>query len=257
MFEHGRIADHVFGDLRDRILRGDLPDGSRLPSERELAQHYEVSDTAVRESLRALATMGLMSVRHDGGSFVTASSEALVAASITSMIQLKDVGAADVLSLLELVTTYAVARGACTAAAEEIAALRVVAEELAVIDDVDRAAKDLRQFICMLSEISHNPMLPALCGYLVEVQVELAFHLSRGSKLEDWQRIAGGLHPHRMAVVEALEARDAERAVAMIQNYHQSARKSIVTDRGASVNAAPSPLSAQLIDSLQWSEPLA
>ena len=44
-----RVADQIVDDLRSRILSGALPDGARLPSERELAVQYDVSaPTAVK-----------------------------------------------------------------------------------------------------------------------------------------------------------------------------------------------------------------
>lgn len=58
----GRVADQIVEDLRSQILSGALPDGTRLPSERELAAHYDVSGR-IREAVRVLAAMGLLNTR--------------------------------------------------------------------------------------------------------------------------------------------------------------------------------------------------
>lgn len=248
--ERGRVADRIFDDLRNQILRGALPDGSRLPSERDLAERYGVSGATVRESVRALTAMGLVSVRHGSGTYVTASTDTMIAVSIASVIQLKDVGAVEFLGLQGVLNAYAVELAARCASDEEIASLRAAAEKLAVIRSVDQAAADLRGYLHRLSEISHSALLAALCGFFADVQVQLAFDLSGGPKLADWQRIAGALHPERIAVVEALEARDGERAAKMVRIHHAGALELITSSpRGEEIRAS-SPLYSQLIASL-------
>ncbi|WP_164836039.1 FadR/GntR family transcriptional regulator [Actinacidiphila soli] len=249
-FERGRVADRIFEDLRNQILRGALPDGSRLPAERDLADQYGVSGATVREAVRALTAMGLVSVRHGSGSFVTASADAMIAVSIASVIQLKDVGAAEVLGLLGVLNAHAVELAARNASDEEIASLRAAAEKLVVIDSVDRAAADLKQYLRRLSEISHSALLAALCRFFADVQVELAFAMSGGPKLVDWKRIAGALHPQRIAVVEALEVRDGARAAEMVRTYHARALELVTSSPRTEEIKVADPLYSQLIASL-------
>lgn len=51
--------EQVADQLRESILRGDLPPGTPLPPERELTERFGVGRTTVREALRALQTRGL------------------------------------------------------------------------------------------------------------------------------------------------------------------------------------------------------
>ncbi len=52
----GGRADALAAQLRDAILRGDYPAGSRLPAERDLAQSLGVGRSTVREAV-ALASL--------------------------------------------------------------------------------------------------------------------------------------------------------------------------------------------------------
>ncbi|MFB9543616.1 GntR family transcriptional regulator [Micromonospora sagamiensis] len=61
-----RIAD----ELRAAITRGDLADGARLPSERELAARYDTARNTAREALGILQTEGLAVAQHGRGVFV-------------------------------------------------------------------------------------------------------------------------------------------------------------------------------------------
>lgn len=70
-----RRADGVFEQLRTRILSGAFPPGSRLPTERELAEVLEVNRGSVREALKRLEFLELVEVRHGQGTFVCEMSE--------------------------------------------------------------------------------------------------------------------------------------------------------------------------------------
>jgi GntR family transcriptional regulator, transcriptional repressor for pyruvate dehydrogenase complex len=68
-----RVWEEVAEQLKDSILSGDFKPGDKLPSERELAEQFQVGRIAVREALRSLANSGFVAMRHGaaGGAFVT------------------------------------------------------------------------------------------------------------------------------------------------------------------------------------------
>ena len=63
-------VDALAAALRDRILEGDLPAGSRL-REQELTDGYGVARHTVRAALRALAVEGLVRIEPNRGASVT------------------------------------------------------------------------------------------------------------------------------------------------------------------------------------------
>src|SRR5882762_11686555 len=93
----GRVADQIVEDLRNQILSGELADGARLPSERELAARYDVSAPTIREAVRVLTAMGLLSTRNGSRTTVTASGDTLLALSIASVVEFEKMSAIDVL----------------------------------------------------------------------------------------------------------------------------------------------------------------
>ena len=68
-----RVADQIIDDMCESMGTGVYPPGSRLPTERALAERYGVSGSTVREAIRALTAMGLVDVRHGSGAYVTTS----------------------------------------------------------------------------------------------------------------------------------------------------------------------------------------
>ncbi|WP_341872814.1 FadR/GntR family transcriptional regulator [Leucobacter insecticola] len=63
-------ADAVFQQLREAIVRGDYPEGSKLPSEAKLAAVFGVSRPVVREALQGCAALGLTETRVGSGTVV-------------------------------------------------------------------------------------------------------------------------------------------------------------------------------------------
>ncbi len=61
---------HLAAMLEERLVAGEWPPGSRMPSERVLSQEYAVSRPVIREALRSLQERGLISVAAGRGSFV-------------------------------------------------------------------------------------------------------------------------------------------------------------------------------------------
>lgn len=244
-----RVADQIVDDLRERILSGNLPNGSRLPAERELADQYGVSGATIREAVRVLATIGLVDVRHGAGTFVAAEPDTMIGMSIASVVRLAGAGAREVLGVLGALNRHAVQLAAQEATDAEIASFRETAEKLAVIDDVDRAIEDLRAFMRRQSEISHNALLIPLCRLLADVQVEFAVELS-GGRISEWRRVTGGLGAHRLAIVEAVEARSAQRAAAAVDAHSAQAMSLIVSSPQARKIERSDPGYARLLAGL-------
>ncbi len=68
-----RISNEVTEQLKQSILLGHFKPGDKLPSERELAEEFQVSRVAIREALRTLENAGFVVTRQGitGGAFVT------------------------------------------------------------------------------------------------------------------------------------------------------------------------------------------
>ena len=65
-----RLHEDVAEQLRDAILDGRFPSGTKLPPERDLALEFRVNRTSVREAIKVLEGLGLVSVRQGNGATV-------------------------------------------------------------------------------------------------------------------------------------------------------------------------------------------
>ena len=64
------LTEQVMQQLASKIISGELKPGEKLPPERDLAEMLQVSRSRVREALRALSLIGLVSIRPGGGTYV-------------------------------------------------------------------------------------------------------------------------------------------------------------------------------------------
>jgi DNA-binding GntR family transcriptional regulator len=60
----------IAGYLRDQIIRGDLPPGAEVPSERQIAEEWRVSRPTATRALQTLRYQGLVESRQGAGTYV-------------------------------------------------------------------------------------------------------------------------------------------------------------------------------------------
>lgn len=57
------VSSQIRNQLLDRITTGELAPGSKMPSERDLSERFEVARTSVREAIQGLLSMGVVERR--------------------------------------------------------------------------------------------------------------------------------------------------------------------------------------------------
>jgi GntR family transcriptional regulator, transcriptional repressor for pyruvate dehydrogenase complex len=65
-----RLSDEVVKELKRLIKNQVYPSGSKLPSEKQLAEKFGVSRVSIREALSILSSAKIIEIRHGEGSFV-------------------------------------------------------------------------------------------------------------------------------------------------------------------------------------------
>ena len=65
-----RLYQQIVEQIEQSIVAGELKPGDQLPAERDLAQRFGVSRTAVREAVKALREKGLVEAYPGRGTFI-------------------------------------------------------------------------------------------------------------------------------------------------------------------------------------------
>ncbi|WP_321893414.1 FadR/GntR family transcriptional regulator [Paraburkholderia tropica] len=169
-----RISEEINAQIRQQIASGALRPGSRLPSERELAEQFAVSRMAVREGMRTLESAGLITMKkgRHGGAFVSESSAKLVTQQIRDMLEL---GRATLPMLMEarLMVMDVVVRLACErATAADFRAMEANLAKTVELTEagrlVDRTFTAI-EFNKILADCTRNDIIGALVEGLSEV----------------------------------------------------------------------------------------
>ena len=65
-----RLHEEIVTIIQKQIMDGTLSPGNKLPTERELAENFNVNRATVREALRKLENLDLVEIRHGDGLYV-------------------------------------------------------------------------------------------------------------------------------------------------------------------------------------------
>lgn len=66
-----KIYQEIIGSFVELIYNEELKIGDKIPSERELCERFQVSRPSVREALRVMQAVGLITIRAGGGAYLT------------------------------------------------------------------------------------------------------------------------------------------------------------------------------------------
>src|SRR5664279_1303781 len=83
-----RLFEQIVQQVEESILSGQLKSGDQLPAERDLAQSFGVSRTAVREAVKTLREKGLVEAFSGRGTFVTNGTSQAIRHSLDLMIRI-------------------------------------------------------------------------------------------------------------------------------------------------------------------------
>ncbi|MEY2598885.1 MAG: hypothetical protein RLZZ142_1144 [Verrucomicrobiota bacterium] len=179
--------------LEHRILSGQIPPGSKLPSEPQLCASHQLSRSVVREALSQLQARGRVTTRHGVGTFACDPPQALAPLPPAS-------SAGDIVSIMELrisIESEAAALAAQRRTEPQLATLSSLAEQLAQNTALGRPSQELDQkFHLALTQATANP-------YLIHILSSLADSLIPRMRLQASYAASG----HSPAF---LQKRDAE-----------------------------------------------
>ena len=72
------LVQRIISEIQDRLVKGALRAGDRLPPEGKLAAQFGVGRTSVREAMKVLAALGVIEIRRGDGTYVSESMSARI-----------------------------------------------------------------------------------------------------------------------------------------------------------------------------------
>jgi GntR family transcriptional repressor for pyruvate dehydrogenase complex len=210
-----RLYEQIVQQIEDSILKGVLKPGDQLPAERELAQNFGVSRTAVREAVKALREKGLVEAYSGRGTFITNGTSNAIRQSLDLMIRIGQHEGSTHLAELRQILEPEIAALAATRIEEQL--LSTMRE---TVTTMDRSLHDPGAYIeadldfhLALAEAAGNPLvlslLDSIVGLLREQRMKI-FQMDGGPERGQF---------HHKRILAAIEARDADKARAAMRAH--------------------------------------
>src|SRR6202046_4209568 len=226
-----RLYELIVQQVEDSILQGQLKPGDQLPAERDLAQRFGVSRTAVREAVKTLREKGLVEAYSGRGTFITDGTSQAARQSFDLMVKLGHAEGSPHLAELRLILEPGIAALVAARIQEpEIVTLR---EAVTVMDGAQRDPEayieaDL-DFHLALAEAAANPLILSLIdsivGLLREQRMRI-FNVEGGPQ-------RGQIHHKRIR--RAMEKRDANMARSAMRAHLEQVREASKAPAGIPV----------------------
>ena len=203
--QSSRLYEQIVEQIEQSVQKGDLKPGDQLPAERDLAEQFGVSRTAVREAVKALREKGLVEAYPGKGTFITSGSSNPMRQSLDRMMKSAQADAiSSLVEVREILEPEIAALAALRATEENLNSLR---EAVAVMDGAKRdpgayIEADL-DFHLELAEAAANPLILSLIDSIVGVLREQRMRIFEVEGGPDRGQY------HHKKILEAMEHRDA------------------------------------------------
>jgi len=203
-----RLYEQIVQQIEESIVKGDLKPGDQLPAERELAQRFGVSRTAVREAVKALREKGLVEAYSGRGTFITDGTSQAVRQSLDLFVKIGQADGSHHLAEVRAILEPEIAA---------LAASRIQDSELATMREavsvMDRSGQDPEAYIeadldfhLALAEGAANPLILSLLDSIVGLLREQRLRIFRVPGGPDRGQL------HHKGILDAVERHDPEKA---------------------------------------------
>lgn len=230
------VVDHVVERLQTFIQEGGMHAGDRLPTETVLSQQLNVSKGALREAVRRLETVGLLTVAQGRGMFVAGNRDLSSCARLfQSALTISPKDSLQFADFRRIIERYTVRRAAESAVPADVAEL----ERLCALKNVQGATPEgVRtdwRFHRKLAEIAGNELILNVLTVLQEFVVAGIRHTAQIERNPAAEQRSHRLH---VAIVDAVRDHDADRAEQAMDRHMDALERSLQAVDGPETKAA-------------------
>lgn len=171
--ERPTVTEALVQQILSLIREAALKPGDRLPSEKEIIEATNASRPSVREALRALKTMGIITTRPGAGSFLgQPAPAALIRPEVMSLVLMGE-GLCDILEARKVLECH-VARLAARCSRDELAPVEAVLDKMRSQTDSGEGMDETTwAFHMAVADAAGNPVVAKLVRILYEMIHEI------------------------------------------------------------------------------------
>jgi DNA-binding FadR family transcriptional regulator len=225
-----KASDVLARELRERILSGELVEGTALPAERELVKQTQMSRATVREALRILEVQNLVRVRagRAGGAFVQRPTTNGMASSVSMLIRGQRIKLEDLMETREALEPFCAESAARKRTDDDLELLDRANEEIADPDaDLSTFLQSNLDWHVGVAMASHNELL---IGFMTALSNAIYAGTENAAFVDENVRIVTA-RAHR-SITTAIRSRDADTAGRRMRRHvHSYAKAALAVDK--------------------------
>ncbi|MCW1967849.1 MAG: FadR family transcriptional regulator [Anaerolineae bacterium] len=220
------VHQWVFDTLKQQIQHGEWLPGEKMPSIAQLSKHLKAGTGSVREALRSLQSLGMVSIEHGRGIFVSQNLPLEGAKFPAKEFQsFQEMGAGTILALCEarrILEPELAAFAAERSTPEEQSEITRLANDMSerAAQGADFLAPDL-QFHRKIAEAAHNPVLKQMMDSVADLLTESRTYTMRPTVTPRAVR-------YHLMIAEAIQERDAPQARLLMLAHVNDAIQSVI-----------------------------
>ncbi len=196
--------------FQQMLSEGVISPGTKLPPERELAAHFQVARSSLRQALKVLEIMGVITQKVGDGSYLNRDASTVLAVPMEFLFLLDDTSVQELTELRFMIEPALAAKAAERANSDDIALLRqsIADLESSELDRVKLVAADLL-FHRAIFQASGNRLTGRLFHTIHRAMLNM---IMVTSQLVDLEHTVAFHRP----ILAAIEARDPVRAAELM-----------------------------------------
>lgn len=218
------LTDEIVEWLNQEIRLQHLKPGDKLPSEKQLGEQFSVSRSVVREAVSHLKSEGIVVAQQGRGVFVNErGSRQAFRLDATSLDDAE--GLEHMIELLVTIEAAAARYAALRHTPEDLKRIKqaLVGMEYAIVNDKLGDEEDFA-FHQAIVDSTKNPHFGMLNEYL-EQHVRRLIRQARSNTAANYNNLIHAVQQEHKAIVQAIEARDADAAALAAETHLRNAAK--------------------------------
>jgi GntR family transcriptional repressor for pyruvate dehydrogenase complex len=212
--KRSKLYEKVAQQIKEMMRDGLLKPGDRLPPERELAETFQVSRSSLRDAIRVLEVMGLVTPRQGEGTIVCDVSAESLMSPLSSMLLHKRELVSELLDLRRMIEPPLAGRAATRATPEELFRLEdILRRQKAKVDRGELAVEEDSEFHYAIAEAAKNTVVLRVVDVFMDLLRE-----SRARSLQVKGRLQKSFAGHQL-IFRAIKRRHATAAEAAMRRH--------------------------------------
>jgi GntR family transcriptional regulator, transcriptional repressor for pyruvate dehydrogenase complex len=228
------VSKEITDKLLRRVVDGEYPAGTKLPTERELAEEFGVNRIMVREALKRIETLGLLNTVQGSGSYVE-DIDTRGGLELVDLLLLREDQTwnlkilRDMLEFHEFTVANAMKFAALRMSQDEFNNIeRLVVERGQLLDNEERSVEITLEISRAIVEASHNTYIHLLFNSVMRLAesfrelFELPAHLDMG------------VQKYFESLIDAFKQKDAELAMLLTSRIFETYTRNLSFDSESS-----------------------